>query len=57
MHSLEISILKTVSNFDIFSYPLTFDEIIFFLDQPAEEQDINSALSYLVEMEHLFLHR
>ena len=54
MHSLEISILKTVSYFDIFSYPLTFDEIIFFLDQPAEEQDINSALEYLVEMEHLF---
>jgi hypothetical protein len=54
MHSLEISILKTVSYFDVFSYPLTSDEIIFFLDQPAEEKDINLALDYLVETEHLF---
>ncbi|HEX5151431.1 MAG TPA: nucleotidyltransferase domain-containing protein [Parafilimonas sp.] len=54
MHSLEISILKTVSYFDVFSYPLTFNEIIFFLDQPAEEKDLNMALDYLVETESLF---
>jgi len=54
MHSLEISILKTVSYFDVFSYPLTSREIIFFLDQAAVEKDINIAIDYLVETEHLF---
>jgi len=54
MHSLEISILKTVSYFDVFSYPLTFNEIIFFLDQPADEKDVNIALDYLVETECVF---
>jgi hypothetical protein len=54
MHSLEISILKTVSYFDVFSYPLTSNEIIFFLDQAAVEKDINIAIDCLVEMEHLF---
>jgi len=54
MHSLEISILKTVSYFDVFSYPLTSSEIIFFLDQAAVEKDIHIAIDYLVETEHLF---
>jgi hypothetical protein len=54
MHSLEISILKTVSYFDVFSYPLTSSEIIFFLDQAAVEKDIHIAIDYLVETEYLF---
>jgi hypothetical protein len=54
MHSLEISILKTVSYFDVFAYPLTSNEIIYFLDQPATEREISPALEYLVNTKHLW---
>src|SRR6478735_4033984 len=54
MHSLEISILKTVSYFDVFAYPLTSNEIIYFLDQPATEREIYPALEYLVNTKHLW---
>lgn len=49
MHSLEVSILKTIAYFDVFSYPLTSDEIIFFLDQAAGENEVCRGLNYLVE--------
>ncbi len=54
MHSLEISILKAIAYFDIFSYPLTSTEIVFFLDQPAEENEVCCALQHLVETNQLW---
>jgi hypothetical protein len=54
MHSLEISILKVVTYFDVFSYPLTLDEIIFFLDQPATAKDISPVLKRLVKARQLY---
>jgi hypothetical protein len=54
MHSLEISILKTVAYFDVFAYPLTPDEIVFFLDRSATEEDIAGALKYLIQTKQLW---
>lgn len=54
MHSLQVSILKAIAYFDVFSYPLTSDEIIFFLDQPAGENEIGCALNHLVETGQLW---
>lgn len=54
MHSLEISILKTVTYFDVFSYPLKIKEIIFFLDQPASEQETSAALEHLAKIKHIY---
>ena len=54
MQSLEISILKTVAYFNVFSYPLNVDEIVFFLDQPATEKEIIPALFHLVKTKQLF---
>ena len=54
MQSLDISILKTVTYFDIFSYPLKQDEIIFFLDKPATNGSISSSLERLVRAKLLW---
>jgi hypothetical protein len=54
MHSLEISILKAVTYFDVFSYPLTLGEINFFLGQSATKEEISSAVESLVKTEHLW---
>jgi hypothetical protein len=54
MHSLEISILKAVTYFDVFSYPLTLSEINFFLDQSAAKEEISSAVENLVKTEDLW---
>jgi hypothetical protein len=54
MHSLEISILKAVTYFDVFSYPLTLSEINFFLDQSATNEGISSAVENLIKTEHLW---
>lgn len=37
MDSIEKSILKVITYFDVFSYPVTFKEIIFYLDQPISD--------------------
>jgi hypothetical protein len=54
MYSLEISILKTVAYFDVFAYPLTPDEIVFFLDRSATEEEIAGALKYLIQTKQLW---
>jgi hypothetical protein len=54
LHSLEISILKVVTYFDVFSYPLTHDEIFFFLDRPVNEKEISAALKSLVKTRQLY---
>jgi predicted nucleotidyltransferase len=54
MQSLEISILKVVTYFDIFSYPLTTGEIAFFLDKPVAEKDILTVITHLVKTKQLW---
>ena len=54
MNSLELSILKTVAYFDVFSYPLTINEIVLFLDQPSGEKDVTSIVQRLVETKNLW---
>lgn len=53
LHSLEVSILKTIAYFDVFQYPLTPEEIIFFLDQPATIKEVRPALKHLTETKQL----
>jgi len=47
MQALKKSILKVIAYFDIFNYPITYDEIKFFLDQPFKEVELQAALQWL----------
>jgi len=48
------SILKVLAWFDLFNYPLTRDEIIFFLDHKADRQEFTRALEQLMEEKMVF---
>ncbi len=48
MLSLEISVLKTITYFDVFSYPLTVEEILFFLDCPATKYEVANTVDQLI---------
>jgi hypothetical protein len=54
MNSLEVSILKTVAYFDIFSYPLTISDIVLFLDCPASEEEVSITVQHLIETKNLW---
>src|ERR1051325_7597401 len=51
---LERSIFKVLTYFDLFNYPISKDEIEFFLDHPASKRDIAFILDQLVEKNCLF---
>jgi len=52
--SLRPSILRTVAYFDLFSYPVSQEEIHFFLDQEVPSSDMCSTLESLVAEGRLF---
>lgn len=51
---LRSSILKVVAYFDLFNYPVSAEEILFFLDQEVSEPALNQALEALADGKHLF---
>lgn len=51
------SILRTLAYFDIFRYPLTQEEIIKFMDHPADNRKVEQWLSELVTTGTVFLHQ
>ena len=51
---LRSSILKVVAYFDLFNYPVSAEEILFFLDQEVSESALNQALEALADGKHLF---
>jgi hypothetical protein len=54
--NIETSILKVISYFDIFNYPLSKDEIGLFLDQKVSANYLSIALQKLVDDKCLFSH-
>jgi len=50
------SILRTLAYFELFSYPLTMQEIRFFLEQETDEDQFQSALLQLLQEHRLFNH-
>ena len=48
------SILKVLAWFDLFNYPLTEEEILFFLDHKADRHEFTRALEQLVEERMVF---
>jgi len=51
---LQFSILKTLAYFDIFDYPITQEEIMFFLDRETGDGELKMALSGLVKRGCIF---
>jgi hypothetical protein len=51
------SILKVLAYFDLFDYPVSKDEIVFFLDQHLNRADLATALHALMEDRCIFRHR
>src|ERR1044071_6396513 len=54
MHSLQLSVLKILAYFDVFSYPLTSYEILFFLDQPTTEDELAVVLDTLLKSRMIY---
>jgi hypothetical protein len=48
------SILKVLAWFDLFKYPLTAEEILFFLDHKATSEELHGALAELMEEDIVF---
>lgn len=51
---LRNSIVKVLAYFDLFNYPVSFEEIQFFLDRKASENDLQADLSELTNLECIF---
>jgi hypothetical protein len=54
MNLLELSIVKTVAYFDVFKYPVSKNEIGYFLDQKYAERALDKALNNLIRNDILF---
>ncbi|WP_298738457.1 hypothetical protein [uncultured Chitinophaga sp.] len=54
MAQLSESILKVIAYFDMFSHPVTMEEIHQFLDQPAREKDLESPLRQLLDKQFIW---
>lgn len=52
--NIELSILKTVAYFDVFKYPLSKNEIGYFLDQKYDDKALSNAINNLIETDVLF---
>ncbi|MGN6420580.1 MAG: hypothetical protein ACTHMC_23925 [Pseudobacter sp.] len=50
------SILRTLAYFELFQHPLTAQELLFFLDQPVAETELQSALQQLLQEHRVFNH-
>lgn len=50
-----VSIIKVLTYFDIFDYPVSGDEIAFFLERPADSDALLETLQELVEEKYIFL--
>src|ERR1700722_6664234 len=51
---LRSSILKVIAYFDIFNYPLSLEDILYFLDTEAEEHPVRKELDTLIKEGCLF---
>lgn len=51
---IEISILKTLAYFDVFNYPINAKEIRSFLEQPINENALNTSLDQLLTDKKIF---
>jgi hypothetical protein len=51
---LRSSILKVLAYFDLFDYPLTVEEILFFLEQETRETELKEVLNTLLQEKCLF---
>jgi hypothetical protein len=51
---LRSSILKVVAYFDLFNYPVSIEDILFFLDSEADEYEVKKELEMLLNQECLF---
>jgi hypothetical protein len=54
MNPLQESILKVIAYFDIFYYPVTAQEIIYFMDKPCNMQKLHHALDEFLKNEIIF---
>lgn len=54
MAQISESILKVVAYFDVFSYPVTMQEIRQFLDQPVRDKELEFALLQLLEKQAIW---
>jgi len=54
MQTLKKSILKVVAYFDLFNYPVTYDEIKFFLDRPVKENALLADIQDLADAAMLY---
>ena len=52
--ALRPSILKTLAYFDLFSYPLTLEDIRYYLDMDASLEEVGRELARLTKEGHLF---
>ena len=51
---LRYSILKVLAYFDLFGYPLTEEDILFFLDKRVEKPALTDALAALIDEGYVF---
>ena len=52
--SIERSIIKVIAYFDLFNYPISKEEIHFFLDRPAPEKEVQAVLYELLKAGIIF---